>query len=261
MIQAIHHAVGAYQRGGGIGPAKWSHYDVIVVTRGDATFQIGGKAFPCTGGSALLVPPEHEFVGMAGVHGCVLWVQHFDLKKRGSLDPVRHLPRVPVLWRGTAASDWARSLLRQASLQQKRATKSRAALAQILSLLIQTLRGEGGDLDASEGRLSRDIAKVIEELATRPHPLPTIEELARTAGWSESHFRSAFRRQAGRTIGGFLREIRMQEACRLLIESNLPIKEISSGLGYSVQVAFHRAFTKFTGTPPGRFRSAAPRIV
>lgn len=259
MIQAIHHAIGAYQRGGVIGPAKWPHYDVIVVTRGDATIRIAGRDYPCQGGSALLVPPGHEFVGTVGIHGCVLWVQHFRLRNGGLSDPIKRLPKTPTLWRGTAADDWTRALLRQATLRQK-TLPAGPGLAQILSLLVQSLQGESALPEPAGGKLAREMALVVDWIAGHPHPLPSIEEVARHSGWSPSHFRSAFRKHCGRSVGGFLREIRMQKACQLLLESNLPLKEISTKLGYSEQAAFHRAVVKYTGRSPGRLRSTAPKI-
>lgn len=47
---------------------------------------------------------------------------------------------------------------------------------------------------------------------------------------------------------------RMRQAIQMLTSSNYPVKQIASHLGFSDQATFQRAFTHWTGKPPGAFR-------
>ena len=67
-----------------------------------------------------------------------------------------------------------------------------------------------------------------------------------------------FRRYwAGRFGAPFKRDImnlRMQEACRLLTETNRDVKEIAASLGFSDPLYFSRRFTRLMGAPPTEYR-------
>ena len=51
-------------------------------------------------------------------------------------------------------------------------------------------------------------------------------------------------------------DVRLMEASRLLIETRLPITEISIALGYSHPPSFTRAFKRAKGLSPSDFRDA-----
>jgi AraC-like DNA-binding protein len=260
MIEALNHGIGAYARGDVIGPAKWPHYDVIIITRGDATFTVGGLPFHCGSGSALIIPPRYHFEGTAGCHGCVIWVQHFRYRTDRGRDPGLKIPKFPEIWRGTAEREWPLVLMRQASALQKASTSVSADLPHLLFLLIHALQEQHAAHGSEVRNTTTKIQSLIEWIEKQPHPLPSVKQLAERTGWSLSHFRNGFRRHCGRSVGGYLRELRMREAARLLCQSNLAIKEISIRLGYGDQVAFHRAFVNHTGRTPGLFRTTAPRV-
>ena len=62
-------------------------------------------------------------------------------------------------------------------------------------------------------------------------------------------------KKQGTSFQQILDSIRLEEAKRLLSDSEQPIKEISSGLGFANQSAFNRAFKRWTGLNPRDFRT------
>jgi len=92
---------------------------------------------------------------------------------------------------------------------------------------------------------------------------PTVAGMAAHAGWSVNHFPTSGRsfEVTGRTAGGFLRNLCMSRAERMLRETNLPIKEISARVGYSDVIAFYHAFSHRFQTTPAQYRKSIPRIV
>ena len=58
----------------------------------------------------------------------------------------------------------------------------------------------------------------------------------------------------GTSFHDVIMEQRMSRAKRYLKEPSVPIKQISSSLGYSDISSFHRAFRLHTGLTPGQFR-------
>ncbi len=246
--------MGAYGPGAVIGPAKWAYYDLIVTTEGSADFAVGEKAFSSVAGDAFLIPPGHGFHGITGREGCTIWVQHFSQgKSKGALT----LPSHPTLWTSAANAEWPRTLMKQISRFHK---TSSATVSLLLRLLIQEFQYA----QTMEPTLADSAALVIRSttawLEKQSFPLPSLKEIATHTGWSLSHFRDQFRLIDGRPVGEFIKDLRMNEAARLLTETALPIKAIAAHLGYSDIVAFHRAFVRTKMTTPANYRRRIPRV-
>lgn len=261
-MKAILHGIGAYEGGATIGPAKWSHHDLIVTIEGTVDFEMEGRKFSCTAGDAILVPPYSRFHGTAGPEGGRIWVQHFHWDKRRAFYAM-FLPSWPIRWPNVATREWPRILMRQiAKLQGATLTRgTRRILSLQLTLLLEEFQA------LAKGKIAPDPRRAVEKIQAtvawiekHPHPLPPLEEMAKLAGWSLSHFRDQFRSLYGRPVGTFLKELRMNEAERLLLESTSPIKAIATQLGYSDVVAFHRAFLHHSQTTPREFRRRAPLV-
>ena len=63
------------------------------------------------------------------------------------------------------------------------------------------------------------------------------------------------KRVSGRTVGDFINQMLMMEACYLLRTSSLSISQISQRLHFSEPAAFTRFFTRMKGMTPKEFRS------
>jgi AraC-like DNA-binding protein/quercetin dioxygenase-like cupin family protein len=87
-------------------------------------------------------------------------------------------------------------------------------------------------------------------------PLP-IPELARRCHLSPAQFRRVFRHVLGHAPVGYLRQLRMEEACRLLRLRDLTVEDVSAQVGYADPAFFTRTFTRLMGLPPGRYREQA----
>ena len=66
------------------------------------------------------------------------------------------------------------------------------------------------------------------------------------------------KRVSGRTVGDFIDQMLMMEACYLLRTSSLSIAQISSRLRFSEPSAFTRFFIRVKGMTPKEFRDASP---
>lgn len=69
--------------------------------------------------------------------------------------------------------------------------------------------------------------------------------------------------ERGMTLKNLIDEIKMREARRMLLETEMGQKEIASTLGFSEASSFNRFFHRFVNTSPGRYRqqNAAKRHV
>ena len=81
-----------------------------------------------------------------------------------------------------------------------------------------------------------------------------VRQIAERFSVSETSLKNYFRGVYGQNISTWLREIRMNEAARLLSDTKRPIAEISEQVGYSNQGKFAAVFKKQFGLSPLEYR-------
>lgn len=81
-----------------------------------------------------------------------------------------------------------------------------------------------------------------------------VEQIAKFADLSRSHFHALFNKITGKTLIKYLNEIRVGKAVCLLRESGMGLAEISSSCGFTSLSHFYLVFRKETGKSPGDFR-------
>lgn len=78
----------------------------------------------------------------------------------------------------------------------------------------------------------------------------TLEEIAGVANISPNSFCKYFKSRTRKTYSEFLIELRISNACRLLIENELPVKGVCLDSGFNNFASFHRFFRKNTDKTP-----------
>jgi AraC family transcriptional regulator len=84
----------------------------------------------------------------------------------------------------------------------------------------------------------------------------TVQAMARHVGMSRHHFAREFRQSEGVSPRDFLEWLRIENACRLLRETGMSIKETAHESGYSRPDYFSKAFKKIMRVSPLTFRRA-----
>jgi AraC family transcriptional regulator len=107
---------------------------------------------------------------------------------------------------------------------------------------------------ARGGLTPRQRRLVEERLEDEEDGIPAISDLASLCGMSERHFCRLFREETGTSIGKYLNSLQIRRAQRLLLDSELPLKEIAFRLGFANPANFSSAFRAATNQPPGAFR-------
>ena len=81
-----------------------------------------------------------------------------------------------------------------------------------------------------------------------------VNHLASEIGWSKSHTFRKVRSVTGISANQFIKEIRLQEAARLILNSHLNASEISYKVGFSSPSYFNKCFSKYYGITPGEYK-------
>lgn len=86
------------------------------------------------------------------------------------------------------------------------------------------------------------------------HPFSLIE-LSRLAGINDFKLKKGFKEIYGNTVFGYLKDIRMLNAKKMLLENDKSISDIAMLCGYKFVQNFTKAFKKEFGITPDKFRS------
>lgn len=84
-----------------------------------------------------------------------------------------------------------------------------------------------------------------------------LSDIAKAVGASESAVTKALKKDTGKTSRQLLREVRVAEARRLLVSTDLELSEIAGMCGFYDQSHFTRDFQHITNLTPGLFRKLA----
>ena len=102
----------------------------------------------------------------------------------------------------------------------------------------------------------RRIDRVCRHLAERYLEDVPLAEAAARAHLSTSAFCRYFRARTGQTLVGYLNELRIGHACRLLLETDRPVADIAFDSGFRNLAHFNRRFLALRGRPPREYRRA-----
>lgn len=83
-----------------------------------------------------------------------------------------------------------------------------------------------------------------------------LEEVAAVVHMTPSAFSRAFRRATGRTFTAYVNEVRVGVACRMLVETELPVASIAAECGFRNLANFNRRFRELRRTTPRAYRRA-----
>ncbi|HRO46343.1 AraC family transcriptional regulator [Agriterribacter sp.] len=92
---------------------------------------------------------------------------------------------------------------------------------------------------------------LLDHIASKP---PSIRELSRLVALNEYKLKKGFRQYFNSSIGQWMQEEKLQYSRELILNTNKPIKEICTLVGYPLTTNFITAFRKRFGVTPGELR-------
>jgi AraC family transcriptional regulator len=84
-----------------------------------------------------------------------------------------------------------------------------------------------------------------------------LDDLAEAAGVHPSYLARTFRVQYRCTVGEYVRQLRVEFACRAISRSDAPLAAIALDAGFADQSHFTKTFKRLTGVTPSQFRTAS----
>jgi len=107
---------------------------------------------------------------------------------------------------------------------------------------------------------SQNVRSAIRYISENLRATLTVGEIAENIFCSSKTLTNSFRQELGITVGRYIENLIMQEAQWKLLDTNMPIGQISRELGFCDQYYFSRRFTKRYNLSPTDYRSRSAKL-
>ena len=127
---------------------------------------------------------------------------------------------------------------------------SQGLVSALLVLVMRLIRINPED----EAALSQECQKIKEYLDQNFTSPITLDSLSETVYISKHYLSHLFKEQTGISPIKYLTSKRMEKACELLSETELPVSEVSKAVGYENPLYFSQVFKRIYGISPVKYR-------
>lgn len=248
-------------------------YEIHWMMEGQMDMVVNGQLYKQSKGDLLFIRPgmTHSCTG-AGPEGFSYFSVHFSVHDTSFCRELNrcndiYYPAVSNLAMGLSASLSALYELSTEhlsdSLSSSKQMKVHAAVFELLGSLVGQLSDHASVTLSRKEIIAHQIAEHIEDSVNYIHLHGEIQEnnrtwiqdIAKSLNMSTSQVNRIFREIYGQPPRKFLSETLLNEAQRLLKQTDLTIDHIAMMLGYKTNAHFSRQFKRWTGIAPSEFRS------
>jgi AraC-like DNA-binding protein len=238
-------------------------WEICYLERGHQVFEVAGDTFRLRGGDVFVTLPDepHSTGGRPSEPGVLYWV---NVRRPRPTHRLLGLPR--------AESDLLLALLQRLPQRHFRATPTTKGLFQelfrwhdspaaagrtlrmrlaVTRLLLEVVDGAGR---GAKSRSSQRITAVIRLIRSCPERDFRLDELARHARLSLSHFKRRFRSETGLSPRQFILRDKIETAKSRLRAGDRSVTELALDLGFVSSQYFATVFKRITGVTPSRYR-------
>jgi AraC-like DNA-binding protein len=241
------------------GPAVREYYLIHVIRSGKGCFQVGNQRYPLRRGQGFLICPDVVTFYQADQDDPwhYSWVGFNGTKARDYLEAAGLSQANPIFGfdREDALPEWIGRMVEAGSLGRGRETALRGLLYLFLARLIENAKTEcaGNQLSKKEQYLQ----KAIEFIRINYSRKITVRQIAAFVGLDRSYLSALFQEELHRSPQEFLIRFRMEKARGFMANESLSIGDVARSVGYDDPLQFSKAFKKWSGLPPSRYRKRA----
>lgn len=122
-------------------------------------------------------------------------------------------------------------------------------------ILISTLCDKWQEARTPDDSMPHEIIKITEYLNDHFSETVYLDDLTKLFGMSKNSLLRNFKKATGVTPMEYLLQIRLSNACAMLLDTSCRIKEIADQCGFTDAIFFTRIFRKKIGCTPSGYRS------
>lgn len=222
---------------------------------GSCTISCGNVVDTVGAGDVFLMFPNqpHAYEGSKDVEAYLLIVPVKRYLPAYQNILMKQIPFYPILRKG----QWdERVLMFVEQAYRDRAAVSETVMQGYLTVIIGKLL-DVIQLQEQQTGTDEVLRRMLEYINERYREDITRKDIARAVGYNESYVSHLFSDTMHTTLPEYIHTLRIDDACRLLLETDMPVSQIASRLGFASIRNFNRVFLKRTGISPRQFRNNA----
>ncbi len=237
------------------GPGFRDYHVVHFITKGKGTFTMNGKTHTLSEGDGFFFPKDTVVTYRADKTDPwhYTWIAFPDDTTASRLALIGISESAPVFHKTDPEfTGRLAELIRALEEQENEYT----VLSRSYHVLAKLTDG------AKRGNMQEEyVRKASEYMKFNLHGGVTVEDAASYAGIEKSYLFRLFKEHLGKTPMAYLTELRMNEAARELQNPAFLIRDIAYNVGYADQFIFSKAFTKYWGVSPSRYRKESGNVL
>lgn len=223
-------------------------YELYYLQIGSREYFIEDKLFSVDAGDFVLIPPGK--LHRTGGEYCQRILINFHLnflRKFYTEETIAQLVQCFDSWKRTPSPAQQKTCthLLKKILQSSDETTS----ALLLGMLLMELNSVNPP-EIHENAMNAIVAFINQNYAT----ITSLEEIADRFYISKHHLCRIFKKAMKLTVIDYLTQIRLKNACQMLLFSQMPIGKISEACGFHSSAYFSRVFKESTGKSPAEYR-------
>ncbi len=256
------------------GPHGHRFLALVYFERGGGLQRVGSQQWQAREGDLYVISPgeTHDVSKLGDAEGWLLEFSADAVEPEGSTSAFLSWRTNPLLYPFVRSSggevarfevpreerpEWSRRLRRVESELRTEDSGYREAVGAYLTLILvdvaRLARDVVAQLRVQEQPALAGVFQFIEEHYAEPISL---KDVARAANLSPGYLTTLVRRRTGRTVLEWIRERRMAEARRLLVETDESVERIGARVGYEDPAYFARRFRSAHKSTPASWRAA-----
>ncbi|MFC9328156.1 AraC family transcriptional regulator [Kitasatospora sp. NPDC057015] len=240
-------------------PHRHSFYELVYVTGGRGAHVLDLVHRPLRPPHLCVITPGqvHYWDGAEGLTGWVaLFNEDFLLDHPEDAAALRLLAGSPWLHPGVEADALA-ALFAELEREYGSALPGHAGVlrAYLHILVVRAARALAQEPPQPAGRAAELAARFTLLVAAEGPVERQVAWYARELGVSVGHLHSLLKEATGRTPGQLIRNRQTLEAKRLLLSTDLTVRQVAREAGFADPAYFCRFFRRETGVTPGEFRT------
>ena len=225
-------------------------YYLMYITKGSINADLGGEESVAGAGDVLLFPPHYRYrySHLGGGTLEYLFVHFTGSYADSFLERLGLLP-LPLLYRTENDFRIAESFRKLIDYTEGSSPFKKYELASVLEGLLLILADT-----VIKKAPTRTLEASLHMIHTSYHENLKIPELAKIENLSHSRYVELFRRQMGMSPMAYLIKLRMQAACSLLENTDIPVRRIARMVSYDDPHFFSKLFKRHVGVSPSEYR-------
>ncbi|MEV2250478.1 AraC family transcriptional regulator [Streptomyces sp. NPDC050147] len=267
MPNALPFAIGTFDTIGPMSRASFPHrhtfHEIVHVTGGTGRHVVDLTGFALRPPNLCFIAPGqvHHWEDVTGLEGSViLFTDDFLLDHPADRHALRGLGRRSWLELPDEAADRTARLVADLDGEYRAGADG---FQGVLRALLHVLVVRAARLPAHHPAAAPPVprtrpgsvaARFMTLLGGPDGSLGSVRACARQLGVCESYLSEAVKESTGRTPGELIRQARVHEAKRLLLRTELSVRQVAARVGFGDPAYFCRFFRRETGASPGDFR-------